>query len=80
MHYMNGRPAQNGDIVVHISPYDGKVTTGVLYNAKAGNDYCNGSFAPLTGGSHYCPNLAECVLLKDFKAILPLDVPIADSE
>lgn len=78
MHYKNGRPAQNGDIIVHISPYSGEVVTGVLYNATAGNDYCNGQLAPLCGGTHRCPNLKECVRVDDFKAGQPVEYPIVD--
>ena len=82
MHYMNGRPAQNGDVIVHINPYGrpfemGRVTTGVLYNATAGNDTCNGMLAPIGGGAHFCPNLKECVRLDDFRAGQPEEYPIA---
>lgn len=46
MHYRNGREAKNGDIIVNLQ--GGKVTAvGVLYNATPGNDYCNGSLAPI---------------------------------
>jgi len=80
MHYKNGRPAQNGDIIVHTEKYGypGKVTTGVLYNATAGNDTCNGMLAPLGGGPHFCPNLSECVRLDDFRAAQPSEYPIVD--
>ncbi len=77
MHYMNGRPAQNGDSIVHIAhghPTKRPVA-GVLYNAVAGNDYCNGSLAPFSGGAHTCPNLKECVRLDDFMAGLPAEFP-----
>lgn len=55
MHYRNGREAKNGDKIVQISTYydaDGKpypviTALGVLYDAKPGNDYCNGSIAPV---------------------------------
>ena len=60
MHYMNGRPAQNGDKIVHIEKYGmtpGLPRAGVLYDATAGNDACNGMCAPLGGGPHFCPNL-----------------------
>lgn len=69
MHYANGREAKNGDKVVHISPYDGKVTTGVLYDAVAGNDYCNGRLAAATPNDP-CPNLKECLHADDVKAAL----------
>ena len=46
MHYRNGREAKNGDVIVNLQ--GGKITAvGVLYNAIAGNDYCNGSLAPI---------------------------------
>lgn len=47
MHYRNGREAKNGDTIIQIG-FDGKVNAlGVLYNATPGNDYCNGSIAPI---------------------------------
>lgn len=46
MHYRNGREAKNGDIVIQLN--GGKITTfGVLYGATPGNDYCNGTIAPV---------------------------------
>jgi hypothetical protein len=81
MHYQNGRPAQNGDSIVHIGnkPFGRlKPTAGVLYNATAGNDTCNGMCAPFGGGNHFCPNLAECVRLDDFMAAQPDGYPIAE--
>ena len=73
MHYKNGREAKNGDKVMWIPPYEGYTPTiGILFNAKAGNDYCNGTLLPLTGP---CPNLKECLHLDDVLAIIPPDVP-----
>ncbi len=47
MHYRNGREAKNGDQIVCIGG-DGKLTAlGVLHGAYPGNDYCNGSIAPI---------------------------------
>lgn len=47
MHYRNGRKANNGDVIIQVG-FDGKINAlGVLYNATAGNDYCNGSIAPI---------------------------------
>ncbi len=46
MHYRNGREAKNGDIIVSLN--GGKVVAfGVLHGATPGNDYCNGSIAPV---------------------------------
>ena len=46
MHYRNGREAKNGDIIVQLN--GGQVQAFcVLYSATVGNDYCNGSIAPV---------------------------------
>jgi hypothetical protein len=49
MHFRNGRVAQNGDKIVQLTMSgDCKITSvGVLYDANPGNDYCNGSIAPI---------------------------------
>lgn len=72
MHYRNGREAKNGDKIVQLGGYgDGAqiVAVGVLYDAKAGNDYCNGSIAPvqqaITGAC-----LCDCLHLDDVAAML----------
>lgn len=41
VHYKNGREAKNGDKVVLLPSY-GSPVVGILYDATAGNDYCNG--------------------------------------
>ena len=73
MHYKNGRPAQNGDKVVVIPSY-GAPYAGILYDAQAGNDYCNGRVA-ITSPSDPQPNLKE-VLRYDDVASLPYDEPV----
>ena len=73
MHYKNGREAKNGDKVVLIPSY-GSPVIGILYDAKVGNDYCNGSIAPIKPGD-LCPNLAECLHLDDVLKALPAEVP-----
>jgi hypothetical protein len=70
MHYKNGRGAKNGDKVIVIPPY-GAPYAGILYDAQAGNDYCNGKVA-ITSPSDPCPNLKECLHADDVKAA---DVP-----
>lgn len=69
MHYKNGREAKNGDKVVLFSMY-GSPVIGILYDATAGNDSCNGRIAPISP-SDPTPNLAECLHLDDVKALLP---------
>ena len=68
MHYRNGREAKNGDKVV-LFGYGGPVI-GILYDANAGNDFCNGKIA-VTKPNDPCPNLKECLHLDDVLALLP---------
>jgi hypothetical protein len=63
MHYKNGREAHNGDKVILIPQY-GAPVVGILYDATAGNDFCNGKIAP-TSPSDPMPNLKECLHLDD---------------
>lgn len=76
MHYANGRPAKNGDTVLQMMY--GKPTVGVLYDAKAGNDYCNGMLAPLPGGQHVGACLADCVHWDDVLSVLNVDAKSGD--
>ena len=71
MHYKNGREAHNGDKVALFS-YDGKsiLAVGILYDAVAGNDYCNGKIAPIAPNDPM-PNLKECLHLEDVGEIVP---------
>jgi hypothetical protein len=69
MHYRNGREAKNGDTIIQIG-FDGKINAlGVLYNATPGNDYCNGSVAPIqqtiTGAC-----MVDCLHVDDVMAML----------
>lgn len=77
MHYRNGREAKNGDKVVQLGTVydaDGKpqVTInaiGILYDAKPGNDYCNGSIASIVPtGTGAC--MCDCLHLDDLTALL----------
>lgn len=77
MHYRNGREAKNGDKVVQLQTIylpDGSQALsigalGVLYDAKPGNDYCNGSIAPvqqaITGAC-----MCDCLHVDDVAAFL----------
>jgi len=71
MHYKNGRVANNGDKVVWIpNPTYGAVPiVGILQNATAGNDYCNGMLIPITPNAP-TPNLKECLHFDDFMMAL----------
>jgi len=73
MHDKNGREAKNGDKVVLIPTYRSPVI-GMLYDAQAGNDYCNGRIAPISP-SDPCPNLKEVLHLDDVLSALPDPVP-----
>lgn len=72
MHYRNGREAKNGDKIIQIGGYgDGaKITAvGVLYDAKPGDDYCNGYIAPIqppVAGACLC----DCLHVDDVAAML----------
>ena len=73
MHYRNGREAKNGDKIVQIGGYGdgtgGINAVGVLYDAKPGNDYCNGNIAPIqTVGTSAC--LCDCLHVDDLAALL----------
>jgi hypothetical protein len=82
MHYANGREAKNGDKVVLIPRWTdsaGKVHVGapmigILYDAQAGNDFCNGKIAPIAPNDP-CPNLKECLHFEDVVKALPENVP-----
>ena len=63
MHYKNGREAKNGDKVILI-PACGPPVAGILYDAVAGNDFCNGRIA-VTTTNDPCPNLKECLHAED---------------
>ena len=68
MHYKNGRPAKNGDKVMVIPQY-GNPQVGILHDAVAGNDYCNGRLAPLAHSG--AVNLQEALHLDDVLALVP---------
>lgn len=78
MHYRNGRQARNGDKIVQISTIysaDGETqmpvisALGILYDARPGNDYCNGSIAPVQQGiTGAC--ICDCLHVDDLAALL----------
>lgn len=73
MHYRNGREAKNGDVVIQLGMSGdaaGRVqAVGVLYDAVPGQDYCNGSIAPVQNGvTGAC--LCDCLHIDDVAAIL----------
>lgn len=70
MHYRNGREAKNGDKVIQMDFSTGKITAvGVLFDAKPGNDYCNGNIAPVQNtvtGACMC----DCLHVDDLAVML----------
>ena len=63
MHYRNGREAKNGDKVIQLT-MDGAavVAAGILFDAKPGNTFCNGTIAALPGtGACLC----DCIHVDD---------------
>ena len=77
MHYRNGREAKNGDKVVSIyqsgfTP-DGTpqfaIRSGILHDAVPGNDYCNGTIAPIQPTpAPAC--MCDCLHVDDVAAML----------
>lgn len=63
MHYKNGRPANNGDVVFY-KPQHGLPVVGILHSAVVGNNSCNGRIVIPTLHDPY-PNLAECLHIDD---------------
>jgi hypothetical protein len=69
MHYRNGREAKNGDKVVSLGMDNSQVICfGVLHSATPGNDYCNGSIAPITNNTGAC--LCDCLHVDDVAEML----------
>ena len=69
MHYRNGREAKNGDKIIQIDHTGNISAFGVLHSATPGNDYCNGTIAPVqstTTGACMC----DCLHVDDLAAIL----------
>ncbi len=70
MHYRNGREAQNGDKVIQLTGPNGQVSAfGVLHSAQPGNDFCNGSIAPIQSTTQYAC-LVDCLHVDDLMEIL----------
>jgi len=69
MHYRNGREAKNGDKVVMLNDKGEVIACGLLHSATPGNDYCNGTIAPIqnpvTGAC-----LMDCLHVDDVATVL----------
>jgi hypothetical protein len=70
MHYRNGREAHNGDKVVRLNDLGKIEAVGILFDAVPGNDYCNGSIAPLLGGAVTYACMVDCLHADDLAALL----------
>lgn len=72
MHYRNGREAKNGDKIVQLEGYGDSArihAVGVLFDAKPGNDFCNGNIAPTQHpGTTAC--LCDCLHVDDVAELL----------
>lgn len=68
MHYKNGREAKNGDKVILFPTY-GSPMLGILYDAVAGNDHCNGRIAVISNNDPM-PDLKSVMHYDDVKALL----------
>lgn len=71
MHYANGREAKNGDRVIRVGPQNcyQKPIIGILHDAVAGNDTCNGNLAAPLGDQGHC-NLSECLHMDDVRTLI----------
>jgi len=71
MHYRNGREAKNGDIVISLDGYGNAIINaiGVLHSATVGNDYCNGTIAPIQP-TNKGACLIDCLHVDDVQAML----------
>jgi len=71
MHYRNGREAKNGDKVIQFA-MDGAtiIGAGILFDARPGNDYCNGSIAPTLSPGIQGACMCDCLHADDLAAIL----------
>lgn len=78
MHYKNGREAKNGDKVLLIPTY-GPPVVGILYDAVAGNDHCNGRIAPISPADP-CPNLKEVLHFDDVLIAVDAQAPADDQK
>jgi hypothetical protein len=69
MHYRNGREAKNGDRIIRLNG-GVPVECSILFDAVAGNDYCNGNVAPALAslGSGAC--LVDALHVDDIAALL----------
>lgn len=69
MHYRNGREAKNGDTIIQLGTGGKIVSVGVLHDATPGNDFCNGTIAPInTAVMMAC--MCDCLHMEDLAAIL----------
>lgn len=70
MHYRNGREAKNGDKIIQFTVEGGAITAfGVLYDAKPGNDYCNGMVAP-ANNTNMGACLCDCLHVDDVTELI----------
>jgi hypothetical protein len=67
MHYKNGREAKNGDKVVLLGNQWRPAVAGILYDAVAGNNDCNGKIA-ITSANDPMPDLKEVLHADDIAA------------
>jgi hypothetical protein len=74
VHYRNGREAKNGDKVVSLAGYGtGAVNIngiGTLFDAKPGNDYCNGSIQLTVGDGVIGACMCDCLHYDDVAALI----------
>jgi hypothetical protein len=77
MHYRNGREAKNGDKIISFGNGGGSKieAVGVLVNAVAGNDHCNGQLVTIHGwnnGTAFVSGacLCDCLHIDDVESMI----------
>lgn len=69
MHYRNGKEAKNGDKIVSLGANGEIIAVGVLHSAVPGNDYCNGSIAPIQN-PQYGACICDCLPVEDVAELI----------
>ena len=79
MHYKNGREAKNGDRIFKLGDFYPPVA-GILYDAEAGNNDCNGKIA-IPSLTDHVADLKNCLHADDIaKATIPDSTKPATSD
>lgn len=85
-HYKNGKPANEGDLVIIANPQAVPVTLGVLVQITPGTETCNGQIIPIArqykdGAWRQVQALYnECLTIKELLPLVADSMPKASEE